>query len=76
MSDETVRRWVRSGRLAARRDGPRHLIDAAALDALTSSTSSFPIPDVWLETPSGDGGPSAHPDWVVLVRRLRGERTG
>jgi excisionase family DNA binding protein len=69
VSDETVRRWLRSGRLAGHRDGPRHLIDPAALDALRPAARSFPLPDGWIVEGKAPG-----PDWVALVRRLRGIR--
>ena len=68
VSEETIRRWLRSGRLSGQRDGPRHLVDPADLAALRPRVPSFPLPDAWIEV--GDSGP----DWVALVRRLRGTR--
>ena len=68
VSEETVRRWLRSGRLEGHRDGPRHLIDPTDLAALRSPVASSPLPDAWIVP--GDPGP----DWVALVRRLRGSR--
>ncbi len=70
MSEETVRRWLRTGRLGGRRDGPRHLIDPAELQALRPPAPSFRLPEAWVV--ELDGRPA--PDWVALVRRLRGAR--
>lgn len=65
--EETVRRWVRTGRLAAQRDGPRLLIDEDELDALLGPVS-LPLPAAWARTVGG----APQPDWAALVRRSRG----
>lgn len=39
---ETIRRWIRSGRLAAERVGTQYLVDEAALDALVDRSELAP----------------------------------
>jgi excisionase family DNA binding protein len=63
--EETIRRWVRQGRLQARRDGPRLLIDREELVAMTRP-ASFDTPAVWR-----DSWLRRHHDWVARVRRAR-----
>ncbi len=41
---ETVRRWIRSGRLRARKVGTRHVIEEADLDALIDEPKMLPLP--------------------------------
>ena len=64
---ETVRRWIRSGKLAARKIGQQHFVDESDLSALSEGSDALPLPDAW-KTMS-DGKPQ--PDWVNLVRRSR-----
>lgn len=67
---ETVRRWIREGRLRARRIGTQHVIDAADLDAVVSDAGdAVPLPAAWRKT--FWGGPM--PNWVAAIRRSRSE---
>ena len=50
---ETIRRWIRNGRLHARKLGARHAIDEADLDALLDDGGCLPLPDAWKRTRSG-----------------------
>lgn len=65
---ETVRRWIREGRLPARKVGTQHLIEDADLARLTEP-SAISTPAWWLETATGE----AMPDWVAIVRSQRAE---
>ncbi len=67
---ETIRRWIRGGRLRSERVGTQHLIDEADLDALTSETERLPRPRGWEKTRSG----RPMPDSVALIRELRDAR--
>jgi excisionase family DNA binding protein len=69
VAEETVRRWVRAGRLPARRDGPRLLVADDDLRLLVPG-ASLPLPAAWERTTTGE----AQPDWVALVRRSRARR--
>jgi excisionase family DNA binding protein len=63
---ETVRRWIRSGKLRARRIGTQHLIDEADLTQVLEG-ASLPLPPAWSRTWTGE----PQPDWVRLVHRSR-----
>lgn len=65
---ETIRRWIRSGRLRATRVGTQHIIDEADLDAVSGDPGTTPLPS-WLEAPLADGRPQ--PNWERLVRDSR-----
>jgi excisionase family DNA binding protein len=65
---ETIRRWIRSGRLRAQKVGNQRLIDEDDLAGLTRSPSSVPPK---LERTRTD---EPMPDWVELVRELRASR--
>lgn len=64
---ETVRRWIREGRLRSVKVGTQYLVDEADLDALTAGSGSTPVPD-WMRL-RPDGRPQ--PDWTRLVRDAR-----
>ncbi len=66
---ETIRRWIRGGRLAAHRDGGRLFVHAEELDALTARPS-HDLPAGWGRTTWG----TRQPDWVAELRRQRGAR--
>jgi excisionase family DNA binding protein len=66
---ETVRRWIRSGRLPARKIGTQHVIDEADIDEATGE-DLLPVPRGWKRT--SDGEPM--PDIVSAVRRSRAGR--
>ena len=63
---ETIRRWIRAGRLRARRVGTQHIIDEADLLALMSVPRRS-LPAAWRKTATGE----PMPDIVGAVRRSR-----
>jgi excisionase family DNA binding protein len=65
---ETVRRWIREGKLPARKVGTQHVIDEQDL-ALFLEPETLPVPPAWQQT--FWGGPML--DVVQAVRRSRGE---
>jgi excisionase family DNA binding protein len=69
VTEETVRRWVRSGRLPAHRDGPRILVAAEDVSGV-AVPAMLPLPAAWAQTSWGE----PQPDWVALLRRSRGRR--
>jgi excisionase family DNA binding protein len=64
---ETVRRWIRSGKLRSQKVGTQHLIDERDLEPFEEPGESLPVPEQWRSMP--DGRPQ--PDWVKIVRRSR-----
>ncbi len=66
---ETVRRWVRQGRLAAHRADGRLYVHPDELEALVARPALDPPPG-WART-SWD---ARQPDWVAELRRHRGGR--
>ncbi len=65
---ETIRRWIREGKLRARKIGTQHVLEEADLaDLLWESDDTVPLPPEWQET--SWGGPM--PDVVAAVRRSR-----
>lgn len=67
---ETIRRWIRSGKLRSRKIGTQHVIDEADLADATEPASSVPLPADWRVTLTGE----PMPDWVALVREVRAAR--
>ena len=65
---ETVRRWIRSGRLRATRIGTQHLIDESDLARLTE-TSTLSVPAGWRRTATGEPMPD-------VLAATRSSRTG
>ncbi len=65
-SPETVRRWIRAGRLPAQKHGTQHMIDEADLEDVMFE-DTLPVPDGWKRTITGD----PMPDVVALVRESR-----
>jgi excisionase family DNA binding protein len=63
---ETIRRWIRSGKLRARKVGTQHVIEDADLDALVGE-GSFPLPAAWRTTTGGE----PMPDFVAIIREIR-----
>jgi len=66
---ETVRRWIREGKLRARRVGTQHVIEEGDLAAMATDTT-LPVPRGWRRTATGE----PMPDVVGAVRRSRVER--
>ena len=64
---ETVRRWIRSGKLPSKKVGTQHLVDEHDLAALVDGSDPLPLPEEWRYM--SDGRPQ--PDWVRLVRESR-----
>ena len=62
---ETIRRWIRSGRLRSEKVGTQHVIDEADLAALVAP--AVPLPSAWKTTWTGE----PMPDWVDIVREVR-----
>lgn len=67
MNPETIRRWIRSGRLRSSRVGTQHLVEEAEVKELAAPPQSAPLLPEW-ET-MWDGQPQL--DWVRLVRESR-----
>lgn len=65
---ETIRRWIREGKLAARKVGTQHVIDEEDLAAI-EAVDVLPAPSWWDETATGE----PMPDWVSIIRQQRGE---
>lgn len=64
---ETVRRWIRSGKLPAKKVGGRYFVDEMEIEALSDESDMLPLPIEWKFM--DDGTPQ--PDRVKLVRRAR-----
>ncbi len=64
---ETIRRWIRAGRLRSTKVGTQHMIDEAALDAVATPAVMAELPDRWQYTRSG----RAMPDVVAALERSR-----
>lgn len=65
---ETIRRWIRDGRLRATKIGTQHIIDEDDL-TLQLESSVIPAPEGWDVTPTGE----PMPDFVAVLRRQRSE---
>lgn len=65
---ETIRRWIRSGRLPARKIGTQHVIEEEDLERLQDA-EVLPLPGSWTRTWTGE----PMPNWVAVVRRDRDE---
>jgi excisionase family DNA binding protein len=63
---ETVRRWIRAGKLRSQKVGTQHLIDERDLDALDQD-ATLPLPESWRYME--DGRPA--PNWVRIIREQR-----
>jgi len=64
---ETIRRWIRSGRLPSTRVGTQHLVAEADLEEVAGQPETLPLPEEWTTLWTGD----PQPDWVAIVRRSR-----
>lgn len=60
---ETIRRWIRAGRLRSERVGTQYLVHEADVDALADE-GTLTLPDAW--TIDDEGRPA--PAWENLVR--------
>jgi len=67
---ETIRRWIREGRLRARKVGTQHVLEESDLEeALAQKADTLPLPPEWQKTFWG----GVMPDWVGILRRQRSE---
>jgi excisionase family DNA binding protein len=66
--EETIRRWIRAGKLRARKVGTQHLIEEDDL-ALLMSEGVLPAPRSWDRTATGE----PMPNWVAVIRGQREE---
>ncbi len=68
---ETVRRWIREGKLRASKVGTQHVIDEADLATMLEpdTDDQLPVPPEWQTTFWG----APMPNWVAAVRRSRAE---
>lgn len=65
---ETIRRWIREGKLRSTKVGTQHVVEERDLDALLDDElPALPVPPEWQS--SFWGGPM--PDVVNAVRRTR-----
>jgi excisionase family DNA binding protein len=62
---ETIRRWIRSGKLRAHKVGTQHVIEDEDLAELLEPAR--PLPAEWRFTTGGE----PMPDWVAIVREIR-----
>jgi excisionase family DNA binding protein len=68
---ETIRRWIRSGKLRSRKIGTQHVIEEADLDAaLDANYEMLPLPEELLFM--SDGRPQ--PNWIRIIRQSRESR--
>lgn len=65
---ETIRRWIRSGKLAAPKVGTQHVIEDEDLEAVLG-VDELPIPESWGATVTGRSFPS-------IVAIVCGQRAG
>jgi len=65
---ETIRRWIRNGRLPARKIGTQHVIEEADLEPLLEG-DMLPLPAEWGRTATGEPMPN-------VVRAVRLSRAG
>lgn len=66
---ETIRRWIRVGRLRARRSGNRHLIEEGDLAIVAEEPRSIGVPPELERFESGN----PQPDWVKILHRSRAD---
>ena len=66
---ETVRRWIRSGRLRSRRVGTQHLIEESDLSPFAPARER-PMPAAWRRTATGE----PMPDVALAIHRSRDGR--
>jgi excisionase family DNA binding protein len=64
---ETVRRWIRAGRLRSQKVGTQHLIEESDLEALLTDPDDYTPPGGWGTLPSG----APAPNWAKAIREIR-----
>ena len=67
---ETIRRWIREGKLRSTKVGTQHVIDEADLETrLDDDDDLLSMPAAWRQTPTGEPMPN-------VVRAVRLSRAG
>ena len=64
---ETIRRWIREGRLRAQKVGTQHVIDEADLRMATAPDERLALPPDWGRTITGEPMPNV----VAAIRQSR-----
>lgn len=64
---ETIRRWIRAGRLRAKKIGTQHVIDERDLDSALDRDGQVHLPKGWRRTIDG----SPMPNVVRIIRLSR-----
>jgi excisionase family DNA binding protein len=64
---ETIRRWIRSGRLRAKKVGTQYAIEESDLDSALERDEMLPLPKGWRRTFSG----APMPNIVRLIHLSR-----
>ena len=64
---ETIRRWIRAGKLPSQKVGTQHMIEEDDLSRIAGEAGSLPLPKAWRKTSGGE----LQPDWVRIIRRSR-----
>lgn len=64
---ETVRRWIRAGKLSSRKIGQQHFVDEMDIAAIAEASDMLPLPEEWKLMSNGQ----PQLDWVRIVRRSR-----
>ncbi len=64
---ETIRRWIRAGKLRAQKVGTQHIVDESDLDEVAGGVRSLSLPRAWQDTWTGE----TPPDWVRVLHRSR-----
>jgi len=67
---ETVRRWIRSGRLRSTKVGTQHMIEEDDLSQLTEMKAILPLPSGWRRTATQE----TMPDVLAAIRSSRAGR--
>lgn len=64
---ETIRRWIREGRLRAHKVGTQHVIEEIDLNEAIETSETSAVPENWRTTISG----RPMPDVIAALRRSR-----
>jgi excisionase family DNA binding protein len=65
---ETIRRWIREGKLASEKVGTQHLVGEDDLARVADAPEMLPLPPAWRRTASG----LQMPNVVAALQRSRG----
>lgn len=67
---ETIRRWIREGKLRATKVGTQHVLDEGDLaEFLGEPSDTVPLPAAWQKAFWG----GSMPDWASIIRQQRDE---